>query len=82
MAFGKSKKKSEGEYDNRNSGALFVNDKEGNDKRPDKTGKLVIDPEDFVPGDDGLVTIYLAAWIKESDKVGEYYSLKASPPKE
>lgn len=70
------------EYDNSNSGALFVNDKDGNDRRPDYTGKLTIRPDDFAPDNDGNVTIYLASWEKESDRVGRYLSLKASPPKD
>lgn len=69
-------------YDNRNTGALFVNDKGDNDKRPDYTGKILIDPKTFKPDSDGNVTIYLAAWNKESDKVGTFLSLKASPPKD
>ena len=76
------KKQSEKQYDNTNQGALFVNDKGGNDKRPDKTGKLTIKVEDFQPDDDGNVTIFLAAWVRESDRVGEYLSLKASPPQD
>lgn len=66
---------------NRNSGALFVNDKNGNDKRPDFTGKLQINVGDFVPDENGNVHVILAAWEKDSEKVGTFYSLKASPPK-
>lgn len=76
------KAKSEGTFDNSNQGALFVNDKGGNDKRPDKTGKLTIKADDFQPDSDGNVIIYLAAWVRESDRVGEYLSLKASPPQD
>lgn len=65
---------------NINSGALFVNDKGGNEKRPDKTGKLTINVADFTPDENGLVTVYLAAWVRESERVGEYLSLKAQPP--
>lgn len=68
------------QYDNTNQGALFVNDKQGNDKRPDWTGKLTIKPDDFAPGKDGTVLIYLSGWRNESEKVGEYISIKASPP--
>lgn len=77
-----AKKEQKKEYDNANTGALFVNDKDGNEKRPDKTGKLVIRVSDFEPDSDGNVTIWLAAWTRESDRVGEYLSLKASPPKD
>ncbi len=77
-----AKKQTKKEYDNTNTGALFVNDKDGNEKRPDKTGKLVIKVEDFEPDADGNVTIWLAAWERESERVGTYLSLKASPPKE
>lgn len=67
---------------NINQGALFVNDKGGNEKRPDKTGKLIIKADDFEPDENGLVTIFLAAWQRESDRVGEYLSIKAQPPQQ
>lgn len=81
MAFGKSKRgnKSDKQFDDRNSGALFVNDKQGKESRPDRTGKLTIDPNDYEPNEEGLVVIQLAAWIKDSPRVGEYLSLKAQP---
>lgn len=36
------------EYDNTNRGALFRNDKDGNEKRPDYTGKINVDGKDYV----------------------------------
>lgn len=77
-----AKKSAKTEYDNSNSGALFANDKDGNDRRPDLTGKLSIKVSDFEPDDDGNVLIYLAAWNKSSDRVGDFLSIKASPPQE
>jgi len=68
-------------YDDRNNGALFINDKGDNENRPDKTGKILIDPNDYPPNEDGLVLIYLAGWVRESERAGEYISLRASPPK-
>lgn len=68
------------EFDNTNSGVLFVNDKKGNEKRPDYTGKLSIKVSDFEPDKAGNVDIRLAAWTRESEKVGTFYSIKAQPP--
>jgi hypothetical protein len=68
-------------FDETNRGVLFPNDKDGNESRPDYTGHIFINPEDFEAGEDGLVKIRLAAWIKESERVGgQYYSLSASAP--
>lgn len=78
MAF---KKSGEKQFDNTNSGVLFVNDKEGNDKRPDKTGKLSIKADDYQPDADGNVLIYLSAWVKQHDTHGEIISIKAQAPR-
>lgn len=49
-------------------GSLFINDKDGNEKRPDRRGELNIGG-----------TIYkLSGWIKEGTK-GPWLSLKAEP---
>jgi hypothetical protein len=74
----KGNKQSASNYDDTNRGVLFVNDKDGNEARPDFTGNVKINPEEYEVGDDGLITIRLAAWKKESAKVGEYLSLSAS----
>jgi hypothetical protein len=67
-------------FDDTNRGVLFVNDKGDNEKRPDFTGNLAINPEDFEQGDDGLIRIRLAAWNKKSEKTGaEFLSINASP---
>lgn len=78
MAFTRKQKK--GEYSNENKGVLFINDKEGNDKRPDRRGQLIIKADDYKPDKDGNVLIYLAAWANEHESYGEILSLKASPP--
>jgi len=52
------------EYDNTNRGVLFKNDKEGNDKRPDYTGKINFGGTDY----------RLSAWIKEG-KTAKFMSL-------
>ena len=49
------------------SGILFPNDKKGNDKAPDYTGKLNVGGTDY----------RLAAWINTGKK-GKYMSLKVS----
>lgn len=60
--------KGEGSYDNTNRGVLFPNDKEGNESRPDYTGKINVDGVDK----------RLAAWISTSDRVGEYLRISVS----
>jgi hypothetical protein len=72
--------KSDGKtYDNANRGVLFVNDKEGNDARPDWTGRITIRSEDFEVNDDGLVEARLAAWFKESKQGNQFLSIRVSP---
>lgn len=55
-------------YDDTNSGVLFANEKDGNDSRPDFTGRINV----------GGVVKRLAAWTKASDKVGEFLSIRVS----
>ena len=54
-------------YDNTHKGALFKNDKE-NDRQPDFRGTINVGGTDY----------QLAAWIKQSEKVGKYFSLSVS----
>lgn len=54
------------------SGALFKNDKKGNEKRPDYTGKAMVDGEEY----------RLAAWIKESRGGQKFLSLSFTDPDE
>ena len=56
-------------YDNTNSGALFKNDKGGNEKRPDYRGTLNVDGKDYD----------LSAWLKSSKKGDKYMSLSVQP---
>lgn len=54
------------------TGALFQNDKEGNDKRPDWRGSVLIDGK----------TWYVSAWEAIAQSSGErYLSLKVGAPK-
>ena len=55
-------------YDNKNSFVLFKNDKQGNEKAPDYTGKLE---------DENGKQWRIAAWIKEGQK-GKFMSGKIS----
>jgi uncharacterized protein (DUF736 family) len=57
-------------YDNTNKGALFKNDKE-NERQPDFRGTVNVGGTDY----------QLAAWIKQSEKVGKYFSLSVSEQK-
>ena len=63
-------------YDNNNRGALYKNDKSGNDKRPDYRGEAKIDGKDLV----------VSAWIKvagpESKMPGEKFMSLSFEPKQ
>tara|TARA_R110000787_G_scaffold153678_1_gene267574 strand:- start:449 stop:700 length:252 start_codon:yes stop_codon:yes gene_type:complete len=59
------------EYDNTNSGVLFKNDKEGNESRPDYTGKVDVEGTEY----------RVAAWVKTGSNSGKkFFSLKLSIP--
>ena len=61
-------------FDNTNRGALFPNDKDGNEKRPDHTGIADIEiPEGCKPGQ--VVKFRLAGWERESQNGDPYLSL-------
>lgn len=53
------------EYDNTNSGALFKNDKDGKESRPDYRGSLNVEGADY----------WISAWLKTSKKGDKYMSL-------
>jgi hypothetical protein len=56
------------EYDPTNTGALFKNDKAGNDKRPDRRGKINIEGVEYK----------LSGWLKTPKSGGDQFlSLKA-----
>jgi hypothetical protein len=65
---GKAKDGEKKEYDNTNRGVLFPNDKEGNENRPDYTGKINVDGVDK----------RIAAWVSSNDRVGDYLRIVAS----
>jgi hypothetical protein len=67
-------------FDETNRGVLFENDKQGNDKRPDYTGKVTIAVKDYTPNAEGLVEIRLSAWKKPTKAGGELLSISAQPP--
>ncbi len=57
-------------YDNTNPGALFANDKEGNEKRPDYRGKLNINGVEY----------RLSGWVRTPKSGGKkFLSLKCEP---
>jgi hypothetical protein len=61
-------------FDNTNRGVLFQNDKDGNEARPDVTGKISIKiPDGAKPG--SVVDFRLAGWNKESQSGKEFVSL-------
>ena len=51
--------------DNNNRGSLFRNDKRGNERAPDYTGKCTVDG----------VEMRIAAWVKESPGKPKFFSL-------
>ena len=57
------------EYDNNNSGALFKNDKQGNEKRPDYKGSAEVDGRQY----------WVSAWIKQSKSGQTFMSLRYEP---
>lgn len=57
------------EYDNTNTGAIFVNNKKTTDKHPDRTGKLNV----------GGVEYYLSGWLKTSKSGEQFLSLSVKP---
>lgn len=60
-------------YDNTDSGVLFQNDKEGNEKRPDYKGTINVNGTDYE----------LAGWKRVSQKSGKpFLSLKVSEKKD
>ena len=60
---------SDKQYDNSNSGALFKNDKEGIDTRPDYRGSCEVNNEHY----------WVSAWIKTSKAGVKFMSLKFNP---
>ena len=60
------------DFDNTNSGALFKNDKEGNENRPDYKGSVNVNGVDF----------WISSWIKTSKKGQKYMSLSVQPKEE
>ena len=56
------------EYDNTNTGVLFLNDRKESDKHPDRKGSIDIEGKQY----------WLSGWDKQTSK-GETVSLKATP---
>ena len=59
------------QYDNTNRGALFINDKAGNDKRPDLRGPLNIDGAEYI----------VSAWARKTAAGDKMLSLRVEPKK-
>jgi len=57
------------QHDNTNSGALFKNDKEGKESRPDYRGTLNVNGTEF----------WISAWLKSSKAGQKYMSLSVQP---
>ena len=56
-------------FDNTNSGALFKNDKDGKESRPDYKGTLNVNGTDY----------WISAWLKSSKSGSKYMSLSVQP---
>ena len=60
-------------YDNTNKGALFTNDKKGNESAPDRRGSINIEGKEY----------WLSGWIKTPKKGGAaFLSISAQPKDE
>ena len=57
------------EYDNTNSGVLFVNDKRETEKHPNMKGTINIEGVEY----------WLSAWTKHGAKAGKFLSLSVTP---
>lgn len=67
---GPKKGKGTKSYDNTNRGALFLNDKDGNEARPDYTGTVDLEiPADVKSGD--VVKFRIAGWTKTPNAGGD-----------
>ena len=55
--------------DNKNSGALFRNEKRATEQHPEYTGKITIEGKDY----------YLSAWVNEMRNGQKYFAIKATP---
>ena len=60
------------DYDNNMSGVLFKNDKEGNEARPDYTGKCEINGVEY----------WISSWIKTPKNGGDKFMSLSFKPKE
>lgn len=60
------------DFDNTNRGALFKAKEQPTENHPGYTGSINVNGREY----------YLSAWLRESDKVGKYFSLsvKANEP--
>ena len=56
------------DYDRTNTFVLFINDKKGNDKAPDRSGTLNVDGVDY----------FIDGWIKQGSK-GPFLSGRIKP---
>jgi uncharacterized protein (DUF736 family) len=59
-------------FDNSNRGALFRNDKGGNERRPDYRGTINVGGKDYD----------LSGWLKASKKGDKYLSLSIQPKRD
>lgn len=55
--------------ENKNSGALFRNEKRATEQHPEYTGKITIEGKDY----------YLSAWVNEMQNGQKYFAIKATP---
>ena len=60
------------QYDNRNSGVLFRNEKKQSDRHPDFTGNVNIEGTEM----------WVSAWVKESKSGTKFFSMSFKPKEE
>ena len=57
------------QYDDTNRGVLFIHDKGGNDKAPDRKGSINIEGVEY----------WISGWVKRSQKGDPFMSLSVQP---
>jgi len=66
------------DFDNTNSGAMFVNDRKTTDRHPDRSGSAHVK----CPECDAVTEFWVSGWIKTAKRTGQKFLSLAFTPKE
>lgn len=66
------------DYDNTNSGAMFINDRKTNDRQPDRNGSAEIE----CPDCGAKTEFWVAGWIRTAKRTGQKFMSLAFTAKE